>query len=133
MDVKQGEVRRRLGRHDVSADGRAIGELDGDLVHRLHDVGGRDHVARGADHDAGADLREVGEATSVDADVTAPAANHHHAGAHLVEDAAYIGRGDRRGQDPEDDADGHQRSSFQRHRYRLPFVLCEWAWSTRRW
>ena len=84
----------------------AAREFDGDLIHRLHDVGGRDDVALRADHDARADSRDVRETTSVGAHVTAPAADHDHARAHVIEDAAHVIRHGGRRQEADDGAHG---------------------------
>lgn len=90
VDAQQREIRGGFGGNDTRRSGRPAHELDGNLVHRLHDVGGRHHVALRRDDDAGADFRDVREPAAVDADVTAPAANDDDAGARLVEDGAHI-------------------------------------------
>ena len=90
LHAKQREVRGGLGGDDVRRHRGPAHELDRDLVHRLHDVGGRHHVAVHGDDDARADLGDGREPAAVDAHIPSPAADDDDTGAHVGEDAAHV-------------------------------------------
>src|SRR3989442_14699859 len=75
LHAKQREVRGGLGGDDVRRYRGPARELDRDLVHRLHDVGGRHHVAVHRDDDARADFRDCREPAANYAPIPSPAAD----------------------------------------------------------
>jgi hypothetical protein len=89
VQLEEGEVGRGLGCDHPRCNGLAPEELHGDLVHGVHDVGGRHHFAIGRDQHAGADLAVVRDA-GTRRDFAPFRANHDHRRADLSEQSAEV-------------------------------------------
>src|SRR5262249_52172793 len=115
-ELDHGNVGGGLGGDHVRGDRLAAGELHGDLVHGVHDVGGGDHFPVGGDEDARADLAEVDETPGA-RDLSPLRPDHGHRGAHLPVHLLHALRLDAAGDAAEDGRDEEPRERYDEHGY----------------